>query len=76
MATHFHTLLEEIEAEKEEMEDHRRKVKEHARLMGEYRRKFRASQAAIEEKMEKASLMEDEYMKSVTSKLSFLFILT
>ena len=57
------TLLSEIEVEKKNMEDHRKKVQA-------YRRQFRECQANVTRKMEVVSDLEDEFMKSVTSKLS------
>lgn len=57
------TVLEEIEVQKEDMETHRKKV-------AEYQRKFRECQRTVIEKMEKAASLEDQYFKSVTSKLS------
>ena len=56
-------MLEEIEVQKEDMETHRKKV-------AEYQRKFRECQRTVIEKMEKAASLEDQYFKSVTSKLS------
>ena len=56
-------VLKEIEQQKEEMENYRRKVVE-------FEKKFQECQQMATKKMEKAACLEDEYKKSVTSKLS------
>ena len=61
--------MEEVEGEKEKMERHRRAAEEHRKAAVEHGHAFRLSCQAISEAMEKAAQKEQEYMKSVTSKL-------
>ena len=51
-------LMEEIEEDKKGMEEHRRK--------------FHELQSSVVKKMEETARLESEFMKSITSKLTFL----
>ena len=57
LASTIAELMEAIEEEKQEMEEHRRK--------------FHTLQASVVKKMEQAANLENEFMRSVTSKLIF-----
>ena len=61
--------MKTMEEEKEKMERHRRAVEEHRRAAEEHGHAFRVSCQVISEVMEKAAQKEQEYMRSVTSKL-------
>ena len=65
----LNVLMRTMEEEKEKMEGHRRAAEEHRKLAAEHRRAFQLSCVAVNEAMEKAAEKEEEYMKSVTSKL-------
>ena len=69
LVVEINVLMKSIEDAKEKMEGHRRAAEDHRRAAAEHRRAFQLSCQAINEAMEKAAQKEEEFMKSVTSKL-------